>query len=303
MRDDAWLTDRVSLLWQMHFADVPVVFPIKVSFGTRAKYRFGSIMARNATSIITINRLFADPFVPTFVVDGTLVHELAHYVHGYGSGLPRLYDDPHRGGVVEKELEKRGLLELNDKASEWREANWDAFYASRCQDLTLRRASREEESKDRWNAFLTRPGNRTEVELRTRLEMLAIRLALEGTLPFEIEWLRATRRQSGLSYWFGRSRVVRLHGLLADRRVPGTVVDFELAYWLAGRSIGESWQCIHGALRRAGMETVAEDALRWRRHAWTAFRNRNHPLVASPSKSRSDSLLAAAHKKADRMSG
>lgn len=304
VRDDAWLAERVSLLWEMHFADVPIVYPIHASFGTRARYRFGSIMARNATSIITINRLFADPFVPVFVVDGTIVHELAHYVHGYGSGLPRLYDDPHRGGVVEKELEKRGLGELNEKAAEWREANWDAFYAIRCHDLTSRRTNREEESLDRWNAFISRPGSRTEAELRARLEILAVRLGIapEEPLPFTIEWLRASRRQSGLSYWFGRSRVVRLHGLLADRRVPAVVVDFELAYWLAGRTIGENWKCIHAALRNAGLETVAEDALRWRRHAWTAFRNRNHPLAASPAKSRSDSLLAAAHK-TDRMSG
>ena len=136
-----------------------------------------------------------------------------------------------------------------------------------------------------------------EGELQARLEMLAVRLGVHGSLPFAIEWLRASRRQSGLSYWFGRSRVVRLHGLLADRRVPGSVVDFELAYWLAGRTIGESWQGIHAALRRAGLETTAEDALRWRRHAWTAFRNRNHPLTASPANRRSDSLLAAAHKK------
>src|SRR5947209_5320989 len=82
-RNDAWLKDRVRLLWEMHFSDVPTGFPIVASFGTRAKYRFGSIMARNATTLITVNQLFRDPYVPTYVFDGTLVHGLAHYAHGF----------------------------------------------------------------------------------------------------------------------------------------------------------------------------------------------------------------------------
>lgn len=297
-RDNAWLEERLRLLWEMHFSDVPVGFPIVVAFGTRAKYRFGSIMARDGKSLITVNRLFTDPFVPVYVVDGTLVHELAHYVHGFGSGLPRLYRHPHRGGVIDKELEKRGLGELDRKAGQWREAHWDAFYARCCEDLTARRSCREDDVTARWVALLMRPDFRTEAELHGRLTLLAGRLgfAPDAPLPFRVEWLRATRRQRGLSYWYARSRVVRLHGMLADRRVPGAVVDFELAYWLAQRATGGRWPIVRGALLAAGFESMVEEAMHWRRYAWTAFCNRHHPLAASNVQKEAGVRKAAAHK-------
>jgi hypothetical protein len=279
-RDEAWLTERVRLLWEHHFADVPKGYPITTRFGTRAQYRYGSIVARNGKTIITVNRLFADPSVPTFVVDGTLAHELAHYAHGFGSGLPQIYKDAHRGGVVDKELEKRGLGELSAKAEQWHQAHWDSFYAVRCDDLTAQRTAKQDSLLSRWETLLCRPECRSEGELRGRLTLLAPRLGVSANeaLPFGVEWLRATRRQTGLSYWYAKSRVVRLHGLMADRRVPGVVVDFELSYWLARRRVGERWQNIHAALLAAGLETVAEEALRWRRKSWTSFRNRHHPM-------------------------
>lgn len=46
-RDNVWLAERLRLLWDHHFADVPIGFPISTRFGTRARYRFGSIAARN----------------------------------------------------------------------------------------------------------------------------------------------------------------------------------------------------------------------------------------------------------------
>jgi hypothetical protein len=279
VRDETWLAERVRLLWEMHFADVPKGFPITTRFGTRARYRFGSIAARNGRTVITINQLFADSFVPTYVIDGTLAHELAHYAHGFGSGLPRLHTHAHRGGVVDQELEKRGLGELDRKAAQWREACWEAFYAARCGDLTARRASREEVTTARWDALLTRSDCRTETELLGRLTLLAPKFGFAPNAPpFTVVWLRATRRQAGLSYWYARARVVRLHGLLADRRVPDVVVEFELAYWLARQAAGAPWSSVHAALCRAGLDTVAEEALRWRRRAWTSFRTRNHPL-------------------------
>jgi hypothetical protein len=280
-RDDAWLLERTHLLREMHFADVAQGYPIVTRFGIRARYRFGSIAARDKKSVILVNHLFADLYVPTFVVDGTLAHELAHYAHGFGSGLPRLYDDPHRGGVVDKELEKRGLGEVNAKAEQWRKAYWDAFYTQRCADIVARHAARSDRTDALWDTVLLRPDVRTEEELQKRFARVGRRFGFdaEDLLPFEVEWLRATRRQQGLSYWFAREGVLRLHGLLADRRVPEVVVDFELAYWLARLTFGAKWETVHRALCRADLVSVAEDGLRWRRHAWTAFRNRHHPLL------------------------
>ncbi len=287
-RDDAWLAERLRLLWEVHFSDVPRGYPITTRFGNRAKYCYGSIAARNGQTSIRINQLFADPFVPDYVVDATLAHELAHYAHGFHYGLPRLHAHAHRGGVVDKELERRGLGELYAKAAQWRQAHWEAFYAARCGDIMARRSAHAEDAAAAWERVLSASGSRTEEELRGRLALLAPRLGLAAgdTPPFHVEWLRATRRQTCPSYWFAHERTLRLHGLLADRRVPGVVVEFELAYWLARQSVGDRWQSIHVALCRAGLASVADEALRWRRHAWTTFRNRHHPLgpvTARPS--------------------
>lgn len=278
-RDDDWLAERVRLLWENHFRDVPVGLPIVTRFGSRAKYRFGSIAARDGKCLILINRLFADPFVPTFVVDGTLAHELAHYAHGFGSGLPRLHEHAHKGGVVDRELEKRGLGDMERKAEQWRKACWETFYAERCGDLTARHAARAEFHADRWETFLSRSECRTEAELQTRLTALRLRLGDGGDTPapFAAVWLHATAKQAGLSYWFKSDRTVRIHGLLADRRVPAAVLDFELIYWLARLKAGRNWQTILATLRAAGLESTMEAALRWRRHAWTTFRRRHHP--------------------------
>src|SRR5205085_12251442 len=135
-------------------------------FGIRARNRFGSIGAQDQKTIILVNRLFADPLVPVFVVDGTLAHELAHYAHGFGSGLPKLYADPHRGGVVDKELEKRGLGEVTIKAEQWRAAYWDTFYTERCADIVARRAARSDRTDALWDTLLLRPDVRTEEELQ-----------------------------------------------------------------------------------------------------------------------------------------
>jgi hypothetical protein len=277
LRDDDWLAERVSLLRQVHFADVPQGYPITTRFGIRARNRFGSIGAQGRQTIILVNRLFADAFVPTFVVDGTLAHELAHYAHGYGSGLPLLHRDPHRGGVVDKELERRGLGDLNCRAEQWRKLKWDHFYQQRCADLDARRIARKEAIDARWAAILENAASRKEAELRVRLNLLSPRFGFPQP-PFEVEWLRATLRQTAPSYWFSQSRVVRLHGLLADCRVPLGVVEHEIGYWLARRSVGDNGRKVHRALCLAGLEVAADEAARWRRRSWNAFLSRNHPL-------------------------
>lgn len=276
-RDENWLSERVRLLRQIHFADVPRGYPITTRFGIRARNRFGSIGAQDQKTIILVNRLFADPFVPVFVVDGTLAHELAHYAHGFGSGLPKLYADPHRGGVVDKELEKRGLGELTRKSDLWRKLNWDNFYEARCTDITARRTARQESAEQRWNILLNSPVSRTEQHLQDSLIRLAPKFGFIDA-PFDIEWLRASLRQTAPSYWFARSQVVRLHGLLADRRVPSSMIEFELGYWLARQAVGDNGAKIQRALALAGLQSSSEEALRWRQRAWTAFCNRHHPL-------------------------
>ena len=94
-----------------------------------------------------------------------------------------------------------------------------------------------------------------------------------------MEWLKASTKQGGLSYWLRHERALRVHGLLADPRVPEAVVVFEIAYWLARFSVGRDWRRIEEALTRAGLEELMRAALRWRRAAWTQFRRRNDPAA------------------------
>ena len=277
LRTDAWLTERVCILRQIHFSDVPEGYPITTRFGIRARNRFGSIGARSRKTIILINSLFADPFVPDYVVDGTLAHELAHYAHGYGSGLPLLHRDPHRGGVVDKELERRGLGEINRRAEQWRERYWDEFYRSRCSDLFERREARQASSDSLWTAHLQRPGNRTSTDLLVSLTRLSARFGVADP-PFPVEWLHASVRQTAPSYWYSKSRLVRLHGLLADQRIPDCVLEAEIAYWLARRLFGESAPKMQNAFCQAGVQQTVEAAVEWRRRNWNRFRNKYHPL-------------------------
>jgi hypothetical protein len=67
-------------------------------------------MSRDAKiSTILINRLFQLEIVPVEVVDATIAHELTHYLHGFSSPLEQKFSTPHAGGVVTKELKKRGF--------------------------------------------------------------------------------------------------------------------------------------------------------------------------------------------------
>jgi hypothetical protein len=280
-RDNGWLTERLKTIRSVHFADVAHGYPIEIRFGTRARYRFGSIAARKGKTIILINRLFADTSVPDYVIDSTIAHEMAHYAHGFGSGLPRLFTDPHRGGVVDRELERRGLTAVTQLSEDWRKANWEPLYSRLCGDIEARREFRLDESSERWQQVLGAPNARSEQELRERLHVVLKRIgALAGSRVFEVQWLEATTKQCGTSYWFQRTGTVRLHGLLADRRVPDCVVEFELAYWAMRHRVGSSWPAIHLALQQAGFGSMADEALRWRRSSWTSFRRRRHPLNA-----------------------
>ncbi len=279
-RDEIWLRERVKLLREVHFADVASGYPIITRFGLRAKNRFGSIEAKKGQSIITMNRLFSHPQVPEYVVDATIAHELAHYAHGYGSGLPKLHDNPHRGGVVDKELDKRGLGELRQKAESWRETHWHTFYQTQCGDIVSRKSQISDLSEDRWRTFIERPGNRNEAELNKRLQFLMQHMNLSFTegKSISVEWLHASSRQTGLSYWFYKEAAIRINGLLADRRIPDYVLDFEIIYWLVRLVVGSNWKKVEAKIVHHGLKEVLEQGLHWRQRYWKSFRSRHHPL-------------------------
>lgn len=126
-RDEAWLQDLLDHAWDEHFTDVPQTNDVRIEFGRRAKRRLGSIRLDpedRMTSVITMNGLFRLPEIPEFVVKATLVHELTHYAHGFNSPLTQKQAQPHAGGVMRREFEERGLLELYLEQKRWLKVRW-----------------------------------------------------------------------------------------------------------------------------------------------------------------------------------
>lgn len=149
MRNDKWLEDIMYDLWENHFEDVPRLNNVVIKFGKRAKRQLGAISwADKKTkkiekilsllgkadfereSLINITAYFKDEKIPEYVVRATIAHELCHYTHGFNSPLKRMYKHPHKGGVVTKELNSRGLGSLNKKSKKWLKANWPKYIKS-----------------------------------------------------------------------------------------------------------------------------------------------------------------------------
>ena len=45
-------------------------------------------------------------------------------MHGFHSPHPRKYKYPHQGGIVDKELKKRGFEHLLNLEKQWTKKNW-----------------------------------------------------------------------------------------------------------------------------------------------------------------------------------
>lgn len=121
IRDNTWLLSRLDFIWSKYFSDVGQANPIHIKFGRYSKYRLGSIKLNRKTdhSYIVITSMFKQKSIPQEVVDHTLAHELVHYAHGFSSKRTRLHKYPHAGGVVQKEMETRGMGYLNFAYRAW----------------------------------------------------------------------------------------------------------------------------------------------------------------------------------------
>ncbi|MBW6431705.1 hypothetical protein K0A96_00795 [Patescibacteria group bacterium] len=78
-------------------------------------------------TVITINKLFQDKQIPEPVVISTIAHELTHYAHGFHSPLEQRYATPHAGGIIDKEMDERGLKETRLIAKKWLKENWREY--------------------------------------------------------------------------------------------------------------------------------------------------------------------------------
>ncbi len=277
VRTDTWLRSRVERLWSLYFADSPQGLPIRVRFGSRALYRYGSIAQRKGASLITINGLMRYEEVPEWVVDSVLAHELVHYVQGFGSGLPKTVRYPHRGGVIQRELAQRDLADLEVRGDEWLATNWKAHFARYAPDILAAKQMRAESSGDVWRDWLDRPGLRTANHIATLSERLANNCGFTVT-PFQVEWLHAGLRLRSMSTYAPKAGAVRLHGLLADRRVPDYVVDLQVLYWLGYTVAGSSPHAIFAWMKLVRPQFDGAKPDRWARTTWPKFLEREHPL-------------------------
>jgi hypothetical protein len=145
-RNDKWLEQLMFDLWEDHFNDIPRQNLVLIKFGRRAKRQLGSIRwVRRDTrvrsilrkrveeldfqddgriTLITVTSLFKNLRVPEYVVRTTIAHEMIHYAHGFFSPLNQVYDHPHQGGLIRKEMQKRGLLLVYKKSKKWLKGNW-----------------------------------------------------------------------------------------------------------------------------------------------------------------------------------
>lgn len=142
MRDNTYLENTLYEIWESFFCDVPRQNTVIIKFGKHSKRQLGCIRLikdkvrvkrltkgvpesdDKSVSLITITRYFAREEIPEEIVKATIAHELCHYTHGFNSPLQQIYDKPHKGGVVTKELKKRGLGELQLYAKKWLKKNW-----------------------------------------------------------------------------------------------------------------------------------------------------------------------------------
>jgi hypothetical protein len=126
MRDDIWLKNRMLEIWQLRFMDVPMLNEVRIKFKGKWKTKFGHIKMKNNITEIVVNSLFKSEEIPQYIIDLTIAHELVHYSHGFQSPLEKRFNYPHQGGVVRKELKKRGFkdpIQLERKVfrKEWPE--------------------------------------------------------------------------------------------------------------------------------------------------------------------------------------
>ena len=128
MRNDEWLVTLFNKVWSDKFSDVERKNNVAIRWKGKWKNKFGHIRRlKNGDTEIAINKNFQDERVPEFIVELTVAHELVHYMHGFHSPHPKLFKHPHKGGVVNKELKKRGYSEHLRKDRGWFRGEWQSM--------------------------------------------------------------------------------------------------------------------------------------------------------------------------------
>lgn len=146
VRDNKYLENLLYDLWENNFCDVARPNLVAIKFGKHSKRQLGSIRLikdrgsferyvkkyklnsdifdNKTVSLINVTRYFSYDYVPEYVIKATVAHELCHYTHGFSSPLEKKYRYPHQGGIIQKELNSRGLLVVYTDSKKWIKDNW-----------------------------------------------------------------------------------------------------------------------------------------------------------------------------------
>ena len=128
MRDNNFLFKRLEQIWFLLFNEVPKLNNVVINFKGKSKNKFGHIKKIGRDTEIAINSLFKSEIVPEYIIDLTIAHELIHYMHGFNSPLDKKYKHPHKGGIVTKELKRRGFDKMLKKEKMFFKYEWPKIY-------------------------------------------------------------------------------------------------------------------------------------------------------------------------------
>lgn len=137
-RNQNWLNNKLNIILKRYFPDIEIKNNLSIRFSKRSRRQLGCIAKKHSGSVmerlkgrfdteIRINGLFRDPTIPEEVVEGTIIHELCHYAHGFSSPLPQLSRYPHSGGVIKAEMIKRGAGDIYLAEKKWLRQNWQTY--------------------------------------------------------------------------------------------------------------------------------------------------------------------------------
>lgn len=130
MRDEEWLKKRMGQIWQLLFPEVDKLNNVVIRFKGKWKNKFGHIKKIGSDTEIVVNSLFRYECIPEYIIDLTIAHELVHYWHGFNSPHERKYRHPHAGGIVTRELNKRGFGHLARLEKGFVRGQWPSLYNS-----------------------------------------------------------------------------------------------------------------------------------------------------------------------------
>jgi hypothetical protein len=123
MRNEAWLEQRFNQIWELFFPEVEKK-NVYITWKGSWKNKFGHIKKTKKGSEIAVNKIFQDLRVPEELIKLTIAHEIIHYMHGFHSHLPKQFKHPHQGGIVNKELIKRGFRPAMQLEKQWLKKEW-----------------------------------------------------------------------------------------------------------------------------------------------------------------------------------